>query len=273
MRQRVKELQSADGPVVVVGEPGVGKRGVAAALHHGRSDASGPLVELVCEDEPFEDGSNRLPSVVLEPEPWRKASGGCLILVRADRVPRNAWRQIIERASDRTWDVRLIATWQEAGRAVDDLPSGLRPLRLAPLRERIEDLPLLVARWSTGRRRGMWTAACLEAMATYAWPDNLRELYGEVRRIVAVHPPDRAVDVDDLAPRIRATASGGELDLSSLDGLELADARLRFESWFVQQALKATDGNQTRAAERLGLSRAGLFRKLRRLHAADEDIG
>lgn len=265
VRARVAELASIGEPVAVVGEPGVGSRAVARALHRERAAGRNPAVELVCEPSTADVLAGVRGRADDAPNPWLAARGGSMILLAADRLPVETWSSVLDRASGAARDVQIIVTWREAADRVGDVPTGFRRLCVPPLRQRREDVPVLVSRWTDHDMLVGWTESCLQVLAAYDWPDNLRELYAEVRRIQAVHSRTRAVDVADLAPRIRAHASDATFDPDDLRGLPLVDARQRFERWFVAGALDDNRGNQTRTAEQLGLSRAGLFRKLRRL--------
>lgn len=266
VRARLAELATAGAPVVVEGEPGVGARAVAWELHRERTAGRAPAVELVC-DGSMDSLASRVGRTGDDDvaSPWVAARGGSLILLAADRLPPGVWSSVLERAADLVGDVQVVATWRATADGGDDAPTRLRRLRIPPLRERREDVAALVSRWSDHDRPVTWTATCLQALAAYDWPDNLRELHAEVRRILAVHRSDGEVVVADLAPRIRGHASDAAFDPGTLRGRPLADARQRFERWFVACALNDNHGNQTRTAEQLGLSRAGLFRKLRRL--------
>jgi pSer/pThr/pTyr-binding forkhead associated (FHA) protein len=271
VRDRLAELASTGEPIVVVAEPGVGARAVALALHRQRNTGRAPAVELVCDSSMTHVAGGAGADDDDPSDPWVAARGGSLILLEADRLPSGTWTSVLERISGAGRELQVIATWRERSDGRDDLPTGLRRLRVPPLRERREDIPVLVSRWTGHDRLATWSQTCLQALSAYGWPDNLRELHAEIRRIQAVHPRDRAVEVRDLAPRIRGQASDAALDAEQLMALRLEDARNRFERWFVSRVLDDNHGNQTRTAERLGLSRAGLFRKLRRLGIRGED--
>jgi DNA-binding NtrC family response regulator len=140
-------------------------------------------------------------------------------------------------------------------------------LELPALRERIDDLPALVEHFlgqhdAPGTLR--ITPAAWRALRAHAWPGNVRELENEVQRWVALC--EGAVTVDDLSLAI---------DPASAEGMAPDDLRIRprvdrLERELIDRALERTEGNQTRAAALLGLSRFGLQKKLRRL-AGDAD--
>jgi two-component system NtrC family response regulator len=163
-----------------------------------------------------------------------------------------------------------------------ELAASLRGLwlELPPLREHAEDIPLLVTHFQRevgGRRGGAgtgFTVAALEAMASYEWPGNVGELRAEVLRLMTRAASDLVVEVGDLAPHIREGLAAFEApppDLGGLAARPLADGREAFERWRIQRALVDAAWNQSLAAQRLGLSRAGLFKKMRKLGLAGSE--
>jgi DNA-binding NtrC family response regulator len=142
------------------------------------------------------------------------------------------------------------------------------------LRRRLEDLPILVdvfARRSAGSGAGDrvgFSTAAIRAMGGHSWPGNLAELRDEVARAVLGAGAGGVVDLEHLSRRLREAVGagmGGGPDLESLVGGGLAEAREGFEAWMIRRVLAECAGNQAEAARRLGLSRAGLFKKVRKL--------
>jgi DNA-binding NtrC family response regulator len=140
-------------------------------------------------------------------------------------------------------------------------------LSLPALRERLDDLPLLVEhfmrRHAPAGRPFTITPAAMRALSRHRWPGNVRELENEVQRWVALS--DGVVDVADLSPMV-APLSGGDLDP---EDLRIRPRVEHVERELIERALAQTAGNQTRAAELLGLSRFGLQKKLRRMGIGD----
>jgi transcriptional regulator with GAF, ATPase, and Fis domain len=139
-------------------------------------------------------------------------------------------------------------------------------IRVPPLRERAADVPLLVAHFldkhAKGRRVRVSRAA-MDKLQAFAWPGNVRQLENEIRRavVLADSPDDEArIDEGDLSPEVvRGPASlraAGHGLRARVDALETE---------LVRDALARTSGNQTRAAEMLGLSRFGLQKMMKRL--------
>jgi len=143
-------------------------------------------------------------------------------------------------------------------------------LRLPPLRERRDDIPLLAeallarAAREAGRLTTVLPHEVLAALAAYDWPGNVRELENEMRRILLLGGD--AISLDHLTPRIRehlASAEGAdpERELPVVVG-DLRAAVARFELRAIEDALAGAGGNKSRAAKSLGISRFALQRKL-----------
>src|SRR5262249_26777208 len=136
---------------------------------------------------------------------------------------------------------------------------------IPPLRERREDIPLLVEHFFAKHRRGEASACkvtprALVRLSAYDWPGNVRELENEILRAAALS--DGAIDERDLSPRI-LTDGAQELVLAP-DDLRLRPRVERIERLLLKDALERANGNQTKAAQLLGLSRFGLQKKMKR---------
>ncbi|HEX3344980.1 MAG TPA: sigma 54-interacting transcriptional regulator, partial [Polyangiaceae bacterium] len=168
-------------------------------------------------------------------------------------------------------DVRVIgATHRDldamvaAGKFREDLFYRLNviTLHVPPLRERREDIPLLVQHFvkkHAPERVVNVTRAAMAKLTTFPWPGNVRQLENELRRALVLG--DGAIDVTELSPDVvrggPSAARGAGLDMRTrVDALE---------SELVVEALQKTRGNQTRAAQLLGLSRFGLQKMMKRL--------
>jgi DNA-binding NtrC family response regulator len=152
-----------------------------------------------------------------------------------------------------------------AGQFRKDLLYRIRVVKieLPPLRCRPDDLGALIEHFLARhdrQRRLTVSAAAMRALARYAWPGNIRELENEVQRWVAL--VEARVELADLSPTI--TDVGGDAG-SDPDDLRLRPRLERLERELLEKAMGVAQGNQTRAATLLGLSRFGLQKKLRRL--------
>jgi len=177
-------------------------------------------------------------------------------------------------------DVRLIAatnrdlmTEIEAGRFRKDLYYRLKviPIVLPPLRERTDDIPLLLqhylTRFNAEFRKNFRRIddAALQMLVAYAWPGNVRELKNLVERILILEKGDTILpvhlpaEITAAAPVVAAT--GGAPFVLPTGGVKLEDV----ENDLVRQALKQADGNQTRAAQLLGISRDSLRYRMQKL--------
>jgi len=140
-------------------------------------------------------------------------------------------------------------------------------VRVPPLRERFGDVSLLVQHFLRTHAAGRKVAIdrhAMDALVAYPWPGNVRQLENEVRRALVLS--DDAITLEhlsrDVAQAARPGRAEGELDLRGrVDALEAE---------LVRAALRRTDGNQTRAAELLGLSRFGLQKMMKRLEIRQE---
>jgi transcriptional regulator with PAS, ATPase and Fis domain len=143
-------------------------------------------------------------------------------------------------------------------------------LLLPPLRERSEDIPLLAqhflqkAATAAGGTAKSIEPAAVAKLSAYRWPGNVRELENEMTRAHAFS--GASVTVADLAPAIRAGSDAVALD--ERDGLRLKPRVERLERMLIREAMTSHDGNQTKAAKALGLSRFGLQKKLQRYRIA-----
>jgi transcriptional regulator with PAS, ATPase and Fis domain len=176
-------------------------------------------------------------------------------------------------------DVRVIgATHRDlealvaAGKFREDLYYRLNVItvRVPPLRERAGDVALIVRSFVNryaGDRRVRMSKAALDLFSAFGWPGNVRQLENEVRRALVL--ADDLVLPEHLSPEVR---SGGSSETGRSDGLNLRERVDSLEAELVRTALRRTDGNQTRAAELLGISRFGLQKMMKRLEIASTQL-
>lgn len=284
-------------PVVIEGESGTGKELVARAIHfHGpRKDKAfvtencAAVPETLLESALFghvrgaftgadrdarglfaiADGGSLFLDEVAEMSP---AMQGKLL-----RVVQEGEFHRVGSAHPEKVDVRiLVATNKNLGQLVEegkfrkDLFYRLSVVRLhlPPLRERREDIPSLLRHFMdkaanlTGTPPKRVEPAALAKLAAYSWPGNVRELENEIARAGAF--AGEAVTVADLSPHIQAGQDPVEAVRNEPDSLRLRQRVERMERQLIREAMNRSQGNQTRAAGLLGLSRFGLQKKLRR---------
>jgi Nif-specific regulatory protein len=151
------------------------------------------------------------------------------------------------------------------------------PIRIPALRERRDDVPLLVESFLAAasrrqdKRVGAFTDAAMRALVAFDWPGNVRELQNEVQRAVALATPGQAIDVDQLSPKLTGADEASDAatervptspGLATTSG-SLREARDAFEARFIAQVLEREGGSVLKAARVLGLTRAGLYKKLK----------
>ncbi len=282
-------------PVVLFGESGTGKELVARALHqHGpRRDRAfvavncGALPEPLLESELFGHvrgaftGADRDRRGLFE-----VAEGGTLFLdeiadtslAMQTRLLRVLQEHEVRRVGDektRRVDVRIVAASNRdleglvgRGEFREDLYYRLNvvPIRVPPLRERVQDIPELaehiLARHAAGRAARTISRAALARLCAYPWPGNVRELENELARSAAL--ADGAIEVAHLSAQVAAAAPAPSAKPARGRELQLRPQIEALERSLVEEALRRTGGNQTAAARLLGLSRFGLQKKLRR---------
>ncbi len=288
----VDRVTTADVPVLIAGESGSGKELVARAIHENGPRSKQPFVTENC---------GAIPESLLEATLFGHVRGAFTGATRpraglfeiADhgtffldeiaemslgmqtkllRVLQNGEVHPLGAAAPRFVDVRVIgATHRDlealvaAGKFREDLYYRLNvvSVRVPPLRERPGDVPLLVRHFMANyaqKRKVTISKAALDALAAYRWPGNIRQLENEVRRALVL--ADDIITPDILSPDVLAREGG---EVAPDHGLNLRGRVDALESELVQSALKRTDGNQTRAAELLGLSRFGLQKMIKRL--------
>ncbi len=285
-------------PVLLLGESGTGKELLARALHAGSPLARGPFVALnvaaipdtLVEAELFGVVKGAFTGASADRDgAFREAHGGTLFLDEiGDMRPelQSKLLRALEGGEVRpvggerveTVEVRVIAATNrdltaavEEGAFRRDLYHRLAVvvLRLPPLRERVEDLPLLVRHLLAkhGAASVEVEEEALQALSRHPWPGNVRELENEIRRVAILRGDPKRVTLADFSPEVRAgPAEGGRsrggFDLRSLEipegGIDLAV----LERTLLQKALEKTAGNQTRAAALLGITRQTLIYRM-----------
>ncbi len=303
----IERVAPTDVPVLVTGETGTGKELVARAIHQNSRRAEGPFVALNCA---------AIPETLLESElfghekgaftgaerdhagKFEQADGGTLFLdeiaaMRTDlqaKILRAIQEKEIQRlGSTKTVpvDVSIVAaTCDDLERAIrektfrEDLYYRLNvvPIQLPPLRERTEDIPLLVDRFLAGATekfgRGQVHMApeVLDLLSGYPWPGNVRELENCIERMVVLAQAERLTMADvptNLQPGRRSGAASAELFELPPGGVEMAE----LEKHLIRQALERTRGALGPAARLLGISYKTLQYRIRKYGFDREEFG
>ncbi len=288
----IKSASQSDAPVVIYGESGTGKELVASAIHNLSKRKDAPLIKVNCaalnenllESELFGHikgaftGADRTRMGRFE-----AANNGVIFLDEIGDLPlatqtkllRVLQEQEIERVGDHqpiAIDVRIIAaTNKDLSKLMaeekfrDDLyyRIGVIPIILPPLRDRQEDVPMLIetfldrARLKTGKDIGAINKEALNLMVTYAWPGNIRELINVIEYAFVICPGG-TITPEHLphhftSMETRATNSGSFNTNPSTDRRQL-----------LLDTLKQTGGNKSEAARLLGISRVTLWKQLKK---------
>lgn len=318
----VARLVSTDLTVLITGESGTGKELVARALHDFGKRRGGPFVAVnmaaiprdLIEAELFGHEKGAFTGAVARrPGRFAQAEGGTLFLDEIGDMPLEAQTRLLRVLQQGEFvpvggrdpiraDVRIIAaSHRDLGRMVreglfrEDLFYRLNvvPLRLPPLRERVEDIPALVAHFfQKGAAEGLpvksLTPAAMVRLKAHAWPGNVRELENLVRRLAVLHVDDTIDEATVEAELARSAATPTLPEEAASESLAAAVAR-HVERYFrahagelplaglyhrvlheverplIERALRYTGGNQLRAADILGLNRNTLRKKIREL--------
>jgi two-component system response regulator AtoC len=288
--------------ILVTGESGVGKELVARAVHHRSSRRGGPFVAVNCgaipenllESELFGHRKGAFTDAVQDRRGlFEEATNGTLFLdeigelplalqVKLLRVLEDEKIRRVGDTKDLQVDVRIVAATHrdltaetKAGRFREDLFYRLNVLHIhcPPLRERREDIPLLIdhflarnnARLGT-RIRGLDTEA-RRLLYEYSWPGNVRELENTIERAMVLAESDQLV-ATDLSERIREARDPVQLQLASGE-LSVKKTMRIIEEILIRRALQKTKGNRTRAAEVLEISHRALLYKIKDYEISD----
>jgi DNA-binding NtrC family response regulator len=268
-------------PVLIVGEPGTGKRLLARTIHQQGPWSSGPLLPFDCAALPAEVLKRELfgerPDNTAAPR-LNVPDGATLLIGDVLELPRDI-QGFLTGALDQR--VRLLATTSgdhelalRAERLRPDLYYALTSLviRVAPLRERLGELPLLAQHLLERlnlrgpRQRSGFASGTLALLSAYDWPGNLREL---ARVIDAAHLTGAGdlIEADDLPAEIRGQIGAAYLPPPLPPPLTPLDELLtQVERRLIESAIKRAAQNKSRAAELLGISRPRLYRRIKELN-------
>jgi transcriptional regulator with GAF, ATPase, and Fis domain len=288
-------------PVVIEGESGTGKELVARAIHFNGPRRDRPFVsencaaipETLLESALFGHVKGAFTGADREARGlFAVADGGTLFLDEVAEMSPAMQSKLLRVLQDGEFhrvggerpqkvNVRvLVATnkdlesLMEQGKFRQDLYFRVSVVRLVlpPLRDRSEDIPLLVQHFlqkaaaASGTAPKSVEASALTKLGGYRWPGNVRELENEITRAAAFSGP--VVTVADLSPQVRAGADPAAALADDRDGFRLRPRVERLERTLIREAMTKCGGNQTKAAKALGLSRFGLQKKLRRYRIA-----
>lgn len=300
-------------PVLIEGETGTGKELVARAIHRASARSGGPFVAINCaaiaenilESELFGHRRGAFTGALQDKKGlFEAASGGSIFLDEIGEMPLAMQPKLLRVLQEgeispvgetrpRAVDVRVLSATNrdllaktEDGSFRSDLYYRLAafPIRMPPLRDRREDIPLIAERLLAAaahrhrKRLNGISPEALELLLQFDWPGNVRELQNEIERGAALAREGETLGVTHLSERVRNRTSGSSIPATerlatsspappqpqgTTPGAPLRDARAAFESRYITQVLAEQGGNVTRAARVLGLSRYALQKKIK----------
>jgi len=300
LRDQIMRVAPTSASVLVTGENGTGKELVARSIHYYSPRRDRPFIAINCaaipeeliESELFGHEKGAFTGAVAQKKgKFDLADGGTLFLDEIGdmslKTQAKVLRIIQERCFERVGgtrlvsvDVRIVAATNKSldqeilqGRFREDLYYRINvvPFRAPALRERLEDIPLLVRHFVAqfyrreGREAKAFLPEAVELLAGYDWPGNVRELKNIIERIL-IMTPGRTITAADV-PDLKGGATTGRTPCPKLEGAFamsiLRDAREEFEREFIIHKLEANDWNISRTAEIIELERSNLHRKIK----------
>ena len=329
VRQMMQQVADTEASVLILGESGTGKEVVARNLHYHSKRREAPFVPVNCGAIPAELLESELfghekgaftGAITSRAGRFELANGGTLFLDEIGDMPLPMQVKLLRVLQERTFervgsnktqsvDVRIIAATHknlekmiEDGTFREDLYYRLNvfPIEMAPLRERVEDIPLLmnelISRMEFEKRGSIrFNSAAIMSLCRHDWPGNVRELANLVERMAIMHPygvigvgelPKKFRHVDDedeqlaislreeLDERMAISASLPTMGSTAMlppEGLDLKDYLGNLEQGLIQQALDDANGVVARAAERLRIRRTTLVEKMRKYGMSRRD--
>ena len=295
LRKQISIVAPTDGRVLISGESGTGKELVARAIHAQSKRKSAPFVEInsaaipeeLVESELFGHAKGAFSGAVSAKKgKFEIADGGTLFLDEigdmSARVQAKMLRVLEEQRFESVGsntptkvDVRVISA---TNKRLDDLIEdgnfradlfyrlNVIPFQIPPLRERLEDVPLLIdffnRRFSAdyGKKPKEFSSEAIDALRNYEWLGNVRELRNTIERVVIMHGKVK-VSADDLPELNRKK----ETPAASFRFPSFKEANDAYQREFIQHKLVEADGNVTKAAEAMGVDRSHLYRRMKHL--------
>lgn len=288
----IERVKDSNLPVLITGESGTGKELVARALHFESVRHDRPFVvqncaalqEQLLESELFGHVRGAFTGALRDkPGLFEVADGGTFFLDELGELSQALQAKLLRVLQDGTFtsvgsttvkhvDVRVVAAtnrdlheMMRNGTFREDLFYRINVvnIRIPPLRERRDDVPLLVEHFLAQHaerdgRRVQLSADALRVLCDYDWPGNIRELENEVARLVVLSDQHVPVPVELLSPHLRGKGSSTRSPASP----RLRDAVEALERQMISDALRRSSGNRSEAARELGISRSSLIAKI-----------
>jgi len=303
----VEKVAQSETTVLITGESGTGKEVVAKTIHYASDRAQKPFVPVNCGAIPHELLESELfghekgaftGAVSTRVGRFELAAGGTLFLDEIAEMPPQLQVKILRVLQEREFervggirtikaDVRIIAATNRSLESAlkeksfrEDLFYRLNVInvKVPPLRERVEDIPLLINHFipimcrKKDRPNLIFSKEVMNILMAYAWPGNVRELENLVERL-AVLKEDELVTPEDLPQRFFS----GEPPVTppvveTENGIYLNELIEDFERNLILKALRKTNGVKSKAAEYLNINRTTLIEKLKRLKVDTQSL-
>ena len=306
VRETIRRVAPTDARVLIVGESGTGKELAASAIHGLSPRQGGPFVRVnsaaiprdLVESEMFGHEKGAFTGADTRRRGrFELAHGGTLFLDEVGDLGAEAQGKLLRvlelgtvqrvgGGSQIEVDVRVLAATNRdlredirGGRFREDLLFRLEvvPLRMPPLRERLDDLPMLVEHIGQRlrRRQGLTppelTPDAMEALQRHSWPGNVRELLNFMERLAILHLGDR-VGLEGVFEFLNLSSGPGSIPAYlEGDSRTLSERLDHFEAELIRGALAACGDNMTEAARKLRTDRANLYRRVKRLGLRESD--
>ena len=295
LRQQIRLMAPSNGRVLIYGESGTGKELIARAIHAESLRRDAIFVELNCAAIPEDHIDSELFGYRRGTQPGgppeqrgtlERADSGSLFLDEVGDMSLKTQAKVLSALDDQMFtpvggsqpirvDVRLIASTNKdleeeiaKGNFREDLFYRLNvvPFFVPPLRERKQDIPLLVREFLAdfgrqyGRPRMEISEEALEVLQQYHWPGNVRELKNVIERVLILNPRTLRIERRQVPPLTQKSAARAKEDFSTLQ-----QARDAYERDYILKKIEEARNNVSRAAELLGLERSHLYRKMKAL--------
>lgn len=294
LREQCRRAAGQDSPVLLLGEAGSGRESAARYMHALSAQSAGPFVSAVLTGVPQAEIEmrwlGRESAGQVEPGWLDAAREGTLFLNELTGMPlavqellynvlqQGGYTRVGGQASNRL-ELRLIASVEPTiehqladGRFRRDLYEHVSSvvIQVPPLRSYLEDVPELLRYYSDALADSerleyrRFSVAAQNRLRNYPWPGNLAELRNLVRRLLVLGE-DREVSLEELEAALAPYSADGPLVKQDLLALPLREAREHFERAYLEQQLQLCGGKVGKLAERVGMERTHLYRKLNSL--------
>ena len=332
VRKMMQQVADTEASVLILGESGTGKEVVARNLHYHSKRRDAPFIPVNCgaipaellESELFGHEKGAFTGAISQRAGrFELANGGTLFLDEIGDMPLPMQVKLLRVLQEKTFervgsnktqtaDVRIIAATHKnledmiaAGHFREDLYYRLNvfPIEMAPLRERAEDIPLLlselISRMEHDKRGSIrFSSAAILSLCRHPWPGNVRELANLVERMAIMHPfgvigvqelpkkfqhvEGQEIEIDEglhesfneraaLNASVSATSFDTQMSMLPAEGLDLKEYLSSLEQGLIQQALDDAGGVVARAADRLRIRRTTLVEKMRKYGMSRRD--